>query len=90
MLLTLCDLCEALCNPRAKPEGYTELHKDHTELRREAHYIRNKKIETHATLLPHPLSERTNNELKPFLCLVIKWQLLNVAVAFVISKLIVG
>ena len=39
-----------------------------------------------ATLLPHPLSERTNNELKPFLCLFIKWQLPNAAVAFIISK----
>ena len=28
----LCDLCVTLCNPQAKSEGYTELHKDHTEL----------------------------------------------------------
>ena len=31
----LCDLCETLCNPPgAGLEGYTEFHKDHTELHR--------------------------------------------------------
>ena len=32
----LCDLCETLCKPLGtNSEGYTEFHKDHTELHRE-------------------------------------------------------
>jgi len=38
----LCDLCETLCNPLVLLEGYTEFHKDRTELHGET--IQNRTI----------------------------------------------